>query len=169
MSSVPFDETLIAPIGGDAQVGRDLSYEPAFQALQAEVDQATALAGRMVNWQLVHQETARMLREDSKDLRLASWWFVATAHLEGWPGLARALGFYQSMLEAHWDGMFPTAKRARARAGLVQWVWEGSRKISQWLNDAWVSGVGTTSQTRTTPLGFATRFISRSADAGSRK
>jgi type VI secretion system protein VasJ len=128
MSSVPFDETLIAPIGGDAQVGRDLSYEPAFQALQAEVDQAAALAGRMVNWQLVHVETTRMLREESKDLRLASWWFVATAHLEGWPGLARALGFYQSMLEVHWDGMFPTAKRARARAGLVQWVWEGSRK-----------------------------------------
>ena len=53
--------------------------------------------------------------------------------------------------------------RVRAR------VCEGSRRISQWLKAAWVATLGATSQRRTVPPGFATRFISRSASIGSRK
>jgi type VI secretion system protein VasJ len=128
VSSVPIVESLVVPIDEVARAGRDLTYEPHFQEILAEVEKTTSLAGHTVDWQRVREQASRMLREESKDLRLASWWFVAATYLDGFAGLQSALSLYKSLLDLYWDGMFPPVKRARARAGLVEWAWEGSRK-----------------------------------------
>jgi type VI secretion system protein VasJ len=128
VSSVPIVESLVAPIDEVARAGRDLTYEPHFQEIGAEVEKTSSLAGHTVDWQRVREQASRMLREESKDLRLASWWFVAATYLDGFAGLQPALSLYRSLLDLYWDGMFPSVKRARARAGLVEWAWEGSRK-----------------------------------------
>jgi type VI secretion system protein VasJ len=127
MNGVPLDG-LAAPLAGETPVGRDLTYDPSFQALQAEVDKATALEGQPVDWRSVQRDCIRLLREETKDLRCASWLVVATTHLEGWSGTARALVIYRALIEAHWDAMYPPAKRTRARVASVEWSWEGLRQ-----------------------------------------
>jgi type VI secretion system protein VasJ len=143
VSSVAFDEKLVAPLPGDGGVGRDLTYEPQFQELQTEVELATSLSGKSVDWPRVKDVSERLLRDESKDLRLASWWFVAGAHVDGWDGLSRGLGLYGALIDQHWDGMFPPAKRAKARAGLAEWMWESTRKAlaPRDLTSAQVAGV----------------------------
>jgi type VI secretion system protein VasJ len=127
--SQSFDVLLVAPLAGDTTVGRDLTYEPSFQSLQTEVEKANALSGASVDWRRVHDDCIRLLREETKDLRCASWLVVATAHLEGWSSVAKSLELYRALIEAHWDAMYPAAKRVRARVGIVEWVFEGLRQI----------------------------------------
>jgi type VI secretion system protein VasJ len=124
-----FDVTLVAPLAGAAAVGRDLTYEPSFQSLQTEVEKANALSGATVDWRRVHDDCVRLLREETKDLRCASWLVIATAHLEGWSSAAKALDLYKALIETHWDAMYPAVKRLRARVGLVEWLFDGLRQV----------------------------------------
>jgi type VI secretion system protein VasJ len=124
----PVDLGLAAPLVGANPVGRDLTYDPSFEALQAEVNKATGLAGHAVDWRRVQQDCVRLLRDEAKDLRCASWLVLAMSHVEGWTGTLKGLAIYRAILEAHWDAMYPPAKRTRARVAIVEWVWESLRQ-----------------------------------------
>ena len=118
------DESILAAIGGENPAGRDLGYDASFERLAAEIEKVTSLAGDLPDWGLVRSESARILREESKDLRVASWWVASAGILEGWAGVAEGAATYRALLERFWDEMYPPVKRARARAGLVAWLWE---------------------------------------------
>jgi type VI secretion system protein VasJ len=123
--AVPFlDATILAPISDATPAGRDLTYDTNLEKLAAEIEKATSISGDVPDWGLVRRESARMLRAESKDLRLASWWVAAAAVGEGWNAVAEGATTYKAFVEQFWDGMYPPVKRARARAGLVSWLWE---------------------------------------------
>jgi type VI secretion system protein VasJ len=123
--AVPYlDESIVAPISDGAPAGRDLTYDTNLEKLAAEVEKTTSIAGDVPDWGLVRRESARMLREESKDLRIASWWVAAAGVTEGWSAIAEAATTYQALVERFWSEMFPPVKRARARAALVAWMWE---------------------------------------------
>ncbi|HEY2514793.1 MAG TPA: type VI secretion system protein TssA, partial [Polyangiaceae bacterium] len=112
-----------APLEGPPVAESDLTYRPAYQQLAEEVEKGRSLAGGTTDWRWVAGEGTRILREEAKDLRAASWVVVALANLEGWPGAAEGLEAYGALLEQFWDSMVPS--RPRARATLADWVWEG--------------------------------------------
>ncbi len=122
------DPALVAPLGGASPVGRDLSYEAHFERLGAEVERGASLAGELPDWRFVEAESARILREESKDFRAAAWLAAARATNDGWSGAAEGLAAFHAVEEAFWDGMFPPVKRARARAALAGWLWETMAK-----------------------------------------
>ncbi len=128
MSDAPIDLGLAAPIAGSSPVGRDLTYDASFEALQAEVNKSTGLAGHAVDWRRVQQDCIRLLRDESKDLRCASWLVLAMSRLEGWPGTSQGLAVFRAIVEAHWEAMYPPAKRTRARVATVEWVVEALRQ-----------------------------------------
>jgi type VI secretion system protein VasJ len=125
VTPAPFlEESILAPIAGANPAGQDLSYDPAFEQLAAEIEKVTSVAGELPDWGLVRRESARILREGSKDLRAASWWVASAGILEGWPAVAEGATTYQALVERFWNEMYPPIKRLRARAGLVTWLWE---------------------------------------------
>ena len=117
------DPRLVAPISAEAPAGADLSYDPDFERLVAEIEKLTSLASEVPDWHFVLTECERILREKSKDLRVMSWLVAASAYTSGWSGIASGLAAYAALVRFYWPTLFPPANRLRARAGQVEWLW----------------------------------------------
>jgi type VI secretion system protein VasJ len=113
---------LIAPIPGASPSGADVSYDPDFERIKAEIDKLSSMAGGAPTWRDVESTAAALLSGKSKDLRVASWMTVAKLKTGGWKGFAEALIVYEGVASAFWDTMYPEAKRARARVNVFAWM-----------------------------------------------
>ena len=110
------------PIAGDTPVGADMSFDPDFERVKAELDKLTGMTGGQPNWREVVGITDKLLGEKTKDLRLATWGTVGKMNLRGWVGLAEGVSVYHALIKEFWPTMFPDAKRARGRANLFTWM-----------------------------------------------
>jgi type VI secretion system protein VasJ len=123
-STEPSTEPILVPIAGEVPVGKDLTYEPHVVDLDAEVQKMTALEGASTDWNKVRGESLRILREETKDLRIAAWWVVAVANVGSWAAAAEALSLYGALADRFWAEMYPPVKRLRGRGALLGWVWD---------------------------------------------
>jgi type VI secretion system protein VasJ len=131
-STFPVDERLLSAIPGAAPAGADLSYDPELERISAELEKLASIEGGLPDWSLVEAESARLLRERSKDLRLMSWWVAGRAHTAGWSALGTALSTYLELARAYWPTLYPPPSRVRARAGQVEWLWNAlGKRIAQ--------------------------------------
>jgi type VI secretion system protein VasJ len=111
-----------APVAGGAPAGTDVRGVPEFEQLEAEVRRMDVDGPAAVNWGKVSSSALNILSTQSKDVLVASWATYGLFRTEGYQGLAVGLGILRGMVEAHWDGLFPPAKRERARVGAVDWL-----------------------------------------------
>ncbi len=122
------DETILelgtAPISADAPGGSSARYEPEFETLDAEIAKLEALNGAPVEWGVVVDAGATILREKSKDILVASYLCHGLLETRGYAGLAAGLAALSAMVSSHWEVLFPEAKRARARGAAVGWLME---------------------------------------------
>lgn len=115
-------EDLTQPIGDDNPCGIDLriSADPnsiyykikdARQAARAaeranmfDPDESSNLIN---NWKPVADLAPQILKENSKDLEIASWYLEALIRLKGFQGLATGLALIEQLIEHCWDGIYP--------------------------------------------------------------
>jgi type VI secretion system protein VasJ len=110
------------PISPESPAGADARYEPAFEALQAEVDKMsspTATGG--VDWARVRDLSAEVLSTLSKDILAAGYLAVALTQVDGIDGFERGLRVMGDLVETHWDTLFPAKARMRGRIAAVEW------------------------------------------------
>lgn len=117
-------ELLAAPVSAEAPSGIDLSYESDFDGVRGEIEKLTTLAGETPDWRTIVESGETLLRSRSKDLRLLTWMAAARTKIAGPSGLAQGLAELKAVCDAHWDTMFPVAKRAKARANLIAWLFD---------------------------------------------
>lgn len=115
-------EALAQPVPGDSPAGIDISYEPDFDLVRAEIDKLTAMTGEVPNWSQVISGGEDLLKSKSKDMRLLAWVAAARMKRDGLEGLATGLAGMNAVCRAHWDTMFPPLKRAKARGNLAGWL-----------------------------------------------
>ncbi|MEZ4371009.1 MAG: type VI secretion system protein TssA [Polyangiaceae bacterium] len=120
---------LKGPIPGGEPQGADASYEPEFEEVKAEIDKLGSLDGEQPNWGRVASVSAEILQNKSKDMRLVTWLAVARMVQSGPAGLAEGLLGILEVSREHWDGMYPPAKRARARGNLASWLAEQAESV----------------------------------------
>jgi type VI secretion system protein VasJ len=120
----------LLPICAEQPCGKDPSYEPDFESVKAEIDKLTALSGEPPDFRRVITLGEQLLQKTAKDLRLAVWMSVARQRTNGLAGLVEGLVVTRGLASTFWDGMFPDAKRARARANLFGWL---SEQATQYL------------------------------------
>lgn len=125
---------LLAPVPGDAPAGRDLRYDPRYDAVRearredAELPQGGLATERKVaDWAQVQQATATLLARESKDLNLAVWHAEARLKRAGLSGLASGLTVIQGLLDQYWDALFPELEEGDAELRLGPLEWVGSR------------------------------------------
>jgi len=110
------------PISEVSPAGKDVRYEPSFESLQEEIDKLSSPSTRdAFSWETVATLGAGILKEDSKDLLVASYLCVALVNLEGWPGLDASTAIYSDLLATYWDQLYPPMRRMGGRLSAVQW------------------------------------------------
>lgn len=109
------------PINSDSIFGVDVRYSQEYERLEQELAKSSALhAGQETDWEMVRGGCEMLLREQSKDLRVAAWLTWALYQQGDLAGLQAGLGLLLELCERFWDGLFPT--KPRTRAGAVGWL-----------------------------------------------
>ncbi|MFN7693908.1 MAG: type VI secretion system protein TssA [Burkholderiales bacterium] len=125
-------EALLLPISDAAPAGSDLAFSPAFDAI-AEMrreDDPTLSQGdwvtelKVADWPGVIRECEGLLKNQSKDLRVAGWWADAAARVHGIQGLADGLLLNAELLGRFWDHVHPMLDHgdAEERIGNLSWL-----------------------------------------------
>ncbi len=125
-------EALLLPISDAAPAGADFAFSPAFDAI-AEMrreDDPTLSQGdwvtelKVADWPGVLRECEGLLKNQSKDLRVAGWWTDAAARVHGLQGLADGLELSAQLLSRFWDHVFPLLDHgdAEERIGNLNWL-----------------------------------------------
>ncbi len=110
------------PISPDSPAGVDARYDPAFEALQAEVEKMSSpTASGGVDWARVRQLSIDVLSGISKDILVAGYLAVSLIHTEKVEGLEKGLGIYGDLVETHWESLFPAKARMRGRIAAIEW------------------------------------------------
>lgn len=113
---------LKAPVENEGPVGPDLSYDPGFETVKGEIDKLTSIAGERPDWSRIVEVSEGLLREKSKDLRLAIWWAAGKVQRDGLDGFVTALFFLKELCGEYWETMHPPLRRARARGNMTSWL-----------------------------------------------
>jgi type VI secretion system protein ImpA len=108
------DTSLLAPISADAPCGPDLEYDPAFLALESNLD--NAFVERAVgpgaeeatgpDWKRIASQASELMHR-THDLRVAVSLTKAWLNMQGVPGLTRGLTLLQQLLSLRWGSVHP--------------------------------------------------------------
>lgn len=123
---------LRAAIPGDSASGLDVSLEPEFERIRAEIEKLTSIEGGEPDWSMVVQQGEDLLTHKTKDLRLAVWVAVGALHRSQWSGFARGLVVCRALVIEMWDSVLP--KRDKARANIIGWLAERAAPAIQALD-----------------------------------
>ena len=120
------------PIEGDNPAGFDVSYDPDFEALQAEIDKLSSpTASGSVDWSKVHTLASTILDRKSKDLRAAIYLAVSSTHTQKAEGALIGVKVCRELLENYWEILFPPKKRLRGRLNVLGWWMERTDALLQ--------------------------------------
>lgn len=126
-------DELLDPISPDAPAGEDLSFAPDLDAIaharrfdDPSLDQGEWVTERKeADWDFVVRRCAALLRERSKDLRLAVWLTEAGAKTLGMRGMVEGVRVVAGLCQDYWDvGLYPEADEDdhEQRIGNLSWV-----------------------------------------------
>ncbi|MCO8170775.1 type VI secretion system protein TssA [Pseudomonas sp. 21LCFQ02] len=102
-------------------VGEDVRFCAEFEALEQEIAKAQSLhAGQRVDWLLVLERSEALLRNQSKDLRVAVWLTWALYQRESFVGLLAGIGMLEQLCSRHWASVHPLKPRTRCAA--INWL-----------------------------------------------
>ncbi|OZO02901.1 type VI secretion system ImpA domain-containing protein [Pseudomonas sp. IB20] len=97
--------------------GSDIRFSSEFEVLESELAKAQSIHGASLpDWQKVSELSERLLREHSKDLRVAVWLTWALHQRDSFPGLLAGLGLVRYLCEHHWTIVYPAKLRTRSAA-----------------------------------------------------
>src|SRR4051812_33001702 len=107
-------ESLLVPISEESPSGRNLAYEPEYDALrEARRSEDDTLQGdwqrkaKTAQWDRVIELGTDLLRRKSKDLQVAAWVAEALLKLHGFAGLRDGLRLLHAIQQKFWDTCFP--------------------------------------------------------------
>ena len=112
MTALPVEE-LLTPLSEGEPCGADLTYDPAFTALEALASGTperhsgdTLVAAASPNWPDVHAAALALARR-TRDLRVAVLLARAGARTQGLTAYAAGVSLVDRMLERYWDKVHP--------------------------------------------------------------
>ncbi|WP_372598674.1 type VI secretion system protein TssA [Amphritea sp.] len=113
------------PISESQPTGMDIQHEDIYTELDDEIKKGEGIDIQPIDWTRVQVLSETILREHSKDLRVASRLSVALYFRNGFAGLVSGLALLAAMLEAdYWDTIFPTRRKKpnKLRAAAFEWL-----------------------------------------------
>jgi type VI secretion system protein ImpA len=133
-------DALLAPISDANPCGADLAFSPELDAIARarQFDDPSLAQGEWVtelkeaDWGFVVDRCARLLAEQTKDLRLAVWLTEAAAKRHHLRGLAEGFRLLAGLCERFWDlGLYPEADGGdqEQRIGNLAWILSRTRTL----------------------------------------
>lgn len=130
---------LLQPIPGDAPCGVDLVFSPEFDAIREarrhddpQLDQGDWVIDlKEADWPEVARICTTVLRDRSKDIRIASWLAEAWAKTRGFAGLRDGYLLIDGLCRNYWEGLHPVPEDGdvQQRVGNLAWLLSRSQQL----------------------------------------
>ena len=109
------------PCSQTSFAGSDMRFSSEYELLESELGKAQSIHGTgQPDWHKVLEVSESVLRQQSKDLRVAVWLTWALHQRESFPGLLAGLGLLRYLCEEHWTSVYPEKNRTRGAA--LSWL-----------------------------------------------
>lgn len=113
--------SLLAPVSEDNPVGNDIredsSPTSAYYTIKDARNSARAAERNSMfdggsteadeNWRKILELAPDILKNNAKDLEIASWYTEALIRRHGFPGLKAGFSIIKQMIEQYWDNLYP--------------------------------------------------------------
>ncbi|WP_046072488.1 type VI secretion system protein TssA [Pseudomonas synxantha] len=112
-----YQEVAKVPCRADSFTGDDMRFSGEFETLEDELGKTRSIhAQGLPDWPKVCRLSESLLREHSKDLRVAVWLTWALYQCHSFTGLLAGLGLLRNLCEHHWAQVHPSKLRTRVAA-----------------------------------------------------
>lgn len=105
----------LLPISSDSPAGEDLTYYDSFQDIKEEI---TKLSG--IDYQLIVNESDIILKQNSKDVRVVTYYCLARLFQDGAEGYADGLELLAVLLNKFGEMLYPS--RQNIRKNSIEWL-----------------------------------------------
>ena len=112
------------PVMDDSPAGVDVAEIPEYLEITQEIARIGLGGVRAVDWTSVSANAGFILRERSKNLRVAAYLAYGLYETHGLKGLGVGIGVIADMCEAFWNDLHPPPNRLRGRVLALQWLVE---------------------------------------------
>jgi type VI secretion system protein ImpA len=125
---MPQAEEFLKPISESKPGGDNIRHTPAFDKLkEARREGGDLLSeGSEPDYKLVAKLGEDILKNKSKDLRVAAWLGEAWLKLEGFSGMRRGLLVLKGLVEDFWESLYPEIEEGDTSFRLASLDWFGS-------------------------------------------
>jgi type VI secretion system protein VasJ len=110
------------PVSDGTPAGNSVRYDPEFEQLSAEIAKMESVTGAKVDWGVVVQLSISILKNKSKDYRVASYLLMGLYETERVEGLLSGFRMYNGFVRTFWETAFPEKSRLRGRIGALEWL-----------------------------------------------
>lgn len=93
-----------------------------FEAMQNQLNRLTDLQAPAIEWPVVTQLAATVLKDEGKDLTVGIWLTLALFHQHSLSGLADGIHVLRELVQTYWNEMSPPVSRLRGRRNQMQWL-----------------------------------------------
>ena len=101
--------------------GEDARFSNEYEALEGELGKAQSMhENGQIDWLMIQEKSEALLRDQSKDLRVAAWLTWALHQRESFSGLLAGLGLLRHLCEHSWEQVHP--RKLRTRAAAIGWL-----------------------------------------------
>jgi len=105
----------------DNFAGGDARFSNEYEALERELGKAQSMhESGQIDWLMVQERSEALLRDQSKDLRVAAWLAWALHQRESFSGLLAGIGLLHHLCEHNWSLIHP--RKLRTRAAAIAWL-----------------------------------------------
>jgi len=112
---------ILEPISEASPVGKDFKNEDEYLEVEVEIEKSFNVASESkIDWMFVIVRCEKILGNDVKDLKIASFWLYGQWQLNGWSAFIDAFETYASLLTQYNKTLFPVAGRRKVK--ILEWV-----------------------------------------------
>ncbi len=101
--------------------GSDFKYYDKFLTIEQEIDNDYSVTSKDgTNWLIVKKSCYEMLTQNTKDIKIVSWWLNSFWKLENFLGLERSLFVFNDFIKKYNNNSFP--KSIKAKRNTILWL-----------------------------------------------
>lgn len=113
--------SILAPITEAQPTGEDYKYDDEYLEVEVEIEKSfNTTSETETQWDFVVFRCEKILKENSKDLKIASFWLYAQWRMNSWSGFFNTLEAYTKFIDIYGKEVYPLVGRRKIK--VLEWV-----------------------------------------------
>lgn len=113
--------SILEPINSVEPCGEDYKYDDEYLEVEVEIEKSfNATSETETEWDFVVFRCEKILKENAKDLKIASFWLYAQWRMNGWSGFFNTFEIFAKFIEAYDKELYP--KVGRRKIKIFEWI-----------------------------------------------